>query len=179
MVQDRTGKAPAGSVGPVVSASHLASGGLPALSELEYAMTVTTHAFQRWMILAGAASGEAGLGHMDVQVLHSVYHRNREKTLSELCLVLNIEDTHLVNYALKKLEGAELVSIGKRGKEKTASVTPKGQAVCERYHEIREALLIQSVKALGLDESDVSKAAQLLRVLSGQYDQAARSAASM
>lgn len=171
--------AKSGKVGPVVSASHLASGDMPAVSELEYAMTVTYSAMQRWTVLATAASGHAGLAPMDVQVLHSVFHREREKTLSELCLVLNIEDTHLVNYALKKLEGMGLVVTGKRGKEKTASVTDEGRKACERYHEIREALLIESVKALGFDAEEVSKAARLLRVLSGQYDQAARSAASM
>jgi predicted MarR family transcription regulator len=167
------------SIGPVVSASHLASGKMPALSELEYAMGVTSTAAQRWMVLGTAASGYPGLTAMDVQVLHSVYHREREKSLSELCLVLNIEDTHLVNYALKKLDGLGLVQTGKRGKEKTASVTSEGRAACERYHEIREALLVESVRALGLDAVEVSRAARLLRVLSGQYEQAARSAASM
>jgi len=166
-------------VGPVVSASHLASGKMPALSELEYAMTVTMSAAQRWMVLGTAASGYPGLTPMDVQVLHSVHHREREKSLSELCLVLNIEDTHLVNYALKKLEGLGLVETGKRGREKTAKATDAGKDACERYHATREALLVESVKALGLDEAEVSRAAQLLRVLSGQYEQAARSAASM
>ncbi len=166
-------------VGPVVSASHLARGRLPALSELEYAMTVTMNAAQRWMVLGTIASGQAGLAPMDVQVLHSVYHREREKSLSELCLMLNIEDTHLVNYALKKLENAGLITTGKRGKEKIAQVTDEGRNACQRYHEIREALLIESVKAMGLDEGEVSRAARLLRALSGQYEQAARSAASM
>ncbi len=94
-------------VGPVVSAAHLASGKMPALSELEYALTVSVNAFHRWMTRASAAAGLAGLTPTDILVLHSVHHRGREKTLSDLCLVLNIEDTHLVNYALKKLESLE------------------------------------------------------------------------
>jgi len=167
------------SVGPVVSAAHLASGAMPALSELEYAMTVTTHAAQRWMVLGTAASGLSGLSAMDVQVLHSVFHRERAKSLSQLCLVLNIEDTHLVNYSIKKLEGLGLLKTGKRGKEKTAEITDAGAKACKRYHEIREALLIDAVHSLGLDIQEISKAAALLRVLSGQYDQAARSAASL
>jgi predicted MarR family transcription regulator len=166
-------------IGPVVSAAHLASGAMPAISEVEYALTLTTNAFQRWTVRCTAASGYPGLAAVDVQVLHSVHHRGREKSLADLCLVLNIEDTHLVNYALKKLEAMGLVFTGKRGKEKTAGITEKGIAACEKYHTIREALLIEGIKALGLDMKEISRAATLLRALSGQYDQAARSAASL
>ena len=166
-------------VGPVVSAAHLASGKMPALSELEYALTVSVNAFHRWMTRASAAVELAGLTPTDILVLHSVHHRGREKTLSDLCLVLNIEDTHLVNYALKKLESLDLISIGRRGKEKTAVISEKGAVACERYHAIREALLIESVQAIGIDSAEISRAATMLRALSGQYDQAARSAASL
>lgn len=166
-------------VGPVVSANHLASGAMPALSEVEYALTLANNAFQRWMVLAGTAAGLEGMTAMDVQVLHSVHHRERAKTLSELCLMLNIEDTHLVNYALKKLEVNRLVTTGKRGKEKTVEITEAGSRICSRYHEVREALLIESVQTLGFDPLELSRAASLLRALSGQYDQAARSAASL
>ena len=166
-------------VGPVVSAAHLASGAMPALSELEYAMTLTSNAMQRWTVLGTAASGHPGLTAMDVQVLHSVHHRQRPKTLAELCLMLHIEDTHLVNYAIKKLEALGLLTTGKRGKEKMVEITALGADACGRYHEIREALLVESIRTLGLDQKEISQAAQLLRILSGQYDQAARSAASL
>ncbi|MCY1563066.1 hypothetical protein D9M68_1005480 [compost metagenome] len=56
---------------------------------------------------------------------------------------------------------------------------PEGEAACRRYREVREALLVSSVKALKFDEAQVGKMAALMRVLSGQYDQAARSAASL
>ncbi|MFZ1813875.1 MAG: winged helix DNA-binding protein [Rhizobiaceae bacterium] len=165
--------------GPVVSASHLASGAMPALSEMEYALNVTVNAWHRWMVRAAAASGTPGMTAMDVLVLHQVNHRGREKTLADLCLVMNIEDTHLVNYAIKKLSAQGLVKTGRRGKEKTVAITSAGMAACETYHELREALLIGSIKSLGLDEAEISRLAALLRALSGQYDQAARSAASL
>ncbi|MCF6321020.1 MAG: winged helix DNA-binding protein [Rhizobiaceae bacterium] len=168
-----------GNVGPVVSAEHLATGAMPALSEIEFALNITNNAYQRWMVRAAAAGGFGGLAANDILVLHSVNHRDREKSLADLCLVLNIEDTHLVNYSIKKLAGLGLVKTGKRGKEKTAVITEKGQGACERYREIREALLVESVKSLGLDEREVSRIAAVLRALSGQYEQAARSAASL
>lgn len=168
-----------GDIGPVVSAAHLARGAMPALSEMEFALTVANNAFQRWIVRGTVASGQPGLAAIDIQVLHSVQHRGRGKSLADLCLVLNVEDTHLVNYAIKKLAGLGLVATGKRGKEKIISITDKGIAACERYHEIREALLVESIKALGLDAAEISRAATLLRALSGHYDQAARSAASL
>jgi predicted MarR family transcription regulator len=166
-------------IGPVVSAQHLASGAMPALSEIEFALNITNNAYQRWMVRAAAASGFAGLAPNDILVLHSINHRGREKTLADLCLVLNIEDTHLVNYSIKKLASIGLIKTGKRGKEKTAMITDNGKAACERYREIREALLVESVKSLGLDESQISHIATVLRSLSGQYEQASRSAASL
>ena len=166
-------------VGPVVSAAHLASGAVPELSELEYAVIIAGNAMQRWYVRCMAASGLGGLTAMEVQVLHSVNHRDREKTLADLCLVLNIEDTHLVNYAIKKLAEQRLVATGRRGKEKTVKITRQGAQACQAYQRIREALLVESVRALGLDRAEMSKAARLLRAVSGQYDQAARSAASL
>ncbi len=166
-------------IGPVVSASHLASGAMPAMSEMEFALTVVNNAFSRWMVRCTQATGYPGLAPVDILILHSVNHREREKTLSDICLVLNIEDTHVVTYAVKKLVGLKLVKSGKRGKEKTVTITVEGAAACEKYRDIREALLISSIKAMGLDEEEVSRVAGMLRALSGQYDQAARGAASL
>lgn len=166
-------------VGPVVSAAHLATGAMPALSEIEFAVTMMVNAYHRWMVRCMAAAGSEGLGPLDVLVLHSVNHRGRAKTLSDICLVLNIEDTHTVTYALKKIEKAGLITSGRRGKEKTAAITKKGEAVCLEYRRLREALLAQPMKALGLDEGELSRLAATLRLVSGHYDQAARAAAAM
>ena len=166
-------------VGPVVSSAHLAAGAMPALSEVEFAVTMMVNAYHRWMVRAMTAAGHPGMAPLDVLVLHSVNHRGRPKTLADICLVLNIEDTHTVTYALRKLEAAGLVSTGKRGKEKTASITAAGEAACLEYRRIREALLVGPVKTLGLDEAELSRLAAVMRSVSGHYDQAARSAAAM
>ena len=166
-------------VGPVVSASHLAEGAMPALSEMEFALTVMGNAFERWIVRCMAAAGFPGLGHVDVLILHATNHRSREKTLADLCMMFNIEDTHVVTYALKKLESLGLIVTGRRGKEKTVKVTAAGADACCRYRDIREALLVSSIKTLKFDEGELSRIASLMRALSGQYDQAARGAASL
>lgn len=170
---------PSEDLGPIVSSGHLAAGAMPALSEFEFAMSMTVHAFHRWMVRGMAAAGMADLSPLDVLVLHNVNHRAKPKRLADICLVLNIEDTHLVNYALKKLERLKLLRSGRKGKEKTVTVTPAGEEACRRYAHIREQLLVKSVLATGLDPVRLSEIAAAMRSLSGQYDQAARAAASL
>ncbi|MDZ5698149.1 MULTISPECIES: winged helix DNA-binding protein [Phyllobacteriaceae] len=165
------------SIGPVVAAEHLAAGAMPALSEIEFAMTLMHHSFQRWMVRCMTAAGVPGLQPVAVHLLHAVAHRGRAKTLSELCMMFNIEDTHVVTYAVKKLAALGLVKSSRRGKEKTIEATEKGLEACRRYHQVREALLVDSIKRLKLDEEALSNIAATMRTISGQYDQAARSAA--
>ncbi|MCU0911904.1 MAG: winged helix DNA-binding protein [Rhodobacteraceae bacterium] len=165
--------------GPVVSSAHLARLGLPELSEVEFALTMGNHAFQRWIVRCMAAAGAPGMSPLEVLILHLVTHRERPKTLAEICLVLNVEDTHLASYAIKKLATAGLVASGRTGKEKTVAVTKAGAQLCARYGEVREVLLVGAMRQLGYDAAEVSRLAALLRALSGSYDQAARAAASL
>ena len=165
-------------VGPVVSSAHLAASALPELSEVEFAVTMMNHAYQRWITRCADAAGAPGMAPMEVLVLHMTLHRDRPKTLADLCLMLNVEDTHLVNYAIRKLKEHGLIETGRKGKEKTVAITEAGAALCRRYREVREALLIETAAAIGVDPEEMSRLAALMRALSGSYDQAARAAAA-
>jgi predicted MarR family transcription regulator len=112
-------------------------------------------------------------------VLHNIAHRAKPKTLADICLVLNVEDTHVVAYALKKLERQKLIKSGRRGKEKQVMITPEGEAACRRYAAIREELLVKSVLSMEVPGEALSSVAARMRALSGHYDQASRSAASL
>jgi predicted MarR family transcription regulator len=94
-------------------------------------------------------------------------------------MVLDIEDTHIANYAVKKLEAAGLVRTGKTGKEKMIETTDKGLDSLARYAEIRERLLVDATNASGLSQENLSGIASSLRALSGYNEQAARSAATL
>ncbi len=166
-------------VGPVVASAHLAAGAAPELSEFEFGLMMCANAFGRWIVRGMGAAGQGGLSPVEVMILHSVNHRGREKRLADLCLVLNIEDTHVVSYAIKKLSARGLVKTGRSGKEKTVSISAEGEAACLRYREIREAALVSALRETGADPVQISRLAALLRSLSGQYDQAARAAASL
>src|SRR5580704_5774140 len=136
-------------LGRVVSSAHLAAGNSPALSEFEFGLILLSHAFYRWITRCADAAGFPDLSPLDVLVLHTVNHRDKKKRLADICLVLNVEDTHTVNYALKKLERLSLVKAEKIGKEKVIGVTTKGGVSCRKYYEIRETLLVATVKSIG------------------------------
>ena len=164
---------------PIVSSAHLVSERSTELSEFEFGLNMAVNAYHRWIVHCMAAAGQDGLGTLDVLVLHLVNHREREKRLSDICFLLNIEDSHLVNYSLKKLARMDLVTAHRRGKETFHATNAAGQAACQRYGDIRDSCLIASHAALGQDNEEIGEAARMLRVLSGLYDQAARAAASL
>ena len=168
----------------IVSSAHLVSERAAELSEFEYGLILAHNAFQRWIVRCMAAAGHPDLGALDVLVLHSVSHRERDKRLADICFVLNIEDAHLVNYALKKLMKLGLVVRDKRGKEMFYATTEEGAAACQRYRAAREDCLIKAFDAFSGERSgavrdQIGEAADILRALSGLYDQAARAAASL
>ncbi|MBC8719153.1 winged helix DNA-binding protein [Ochrobactrum sp. Marseille-Q0166] len=167
------------SLGPIVSSSHLAEGGSPGMSEVEYGLILASHAFSRWMVRCMAAAGLPGLSPIEVLILHSIRHRGREKKLADICLVLDIEDTHIATYAIRKLEKAGLLTTGKASKEKTVKITEKGAEACARYREIRERLLVESTTNARPSEETLSEVAALLRFMSGAFNQATRSAITL
>lgn len=164
---------------PIVSSSHLASGRSAELSEFEFGLIIAGNAFNRWAVRCMAAAGMKDMAIIDVLVLHHINHRAREKKLSDIAFILNIEDTHVVNYSLKKLQSLGLVQTEKRGKEVLYATNEAGQEVCKKYFEIREQVLVSGLSGDGTESFELSELARFLRVLSGLYDQAARSAASM
>ena len=97
----------------------------------------------------------------------------------DIVFILNIDDAHVVNYALKKLQALGLVKTEKRGKEVLYSTNEEGQALCQRYYEIREQVLVSGLTGSGTEGPDLSELARFLRVLSGLYEQAARAATSL
>lgn len=164
----------------IVSSAHLVSEKAAELSEYEYGLIMAFNAFQRWTTRCMAAAGAPDLSALDVLVVHSVNHRDRAKRLADICFTLNVEDTHTVNYALKKLLKAGLIASEKRGKEAFYSTTEAGRALCDRYRDVREDCLVDAFQAFGnMDREDISDSARVMRALSGLYDQAARSAASL
>ena len=164
---------------PIVSSAHLVSPDSAEMSEFEFGLIVAGNAFHRWVVHCMSAAGLKDLTPLDVLVLHHVSHRVRDKRLADICFIMNIEDTHLINYALKKLQSLGVVASHKSGKEVTYAATDSGRNAVQRYRKIRESCLIDALQADDGLNKDIGDLARLLRVLSGMYDQAARAAASL
>ncbi len=164
---------------PIVSSAHLAAGGSPALSESEFGLILAVHAFDRCIVRCMAAAGVPNLSPIEVLTLHIVRHRDRPKRFADIALILDIEEIHVVGYALRKLEAAGLVSTRREGKEKFVAATAQGVDVCTRYATVREQLLVKPLRSSGPPESVLSDLGETLRTISGYYNQAAREAATL
>ncbi len=176
----RATASPASGRGPrILSSAHLAEGPASELSEFEFGLIVAHNAFTRWATRCMAAAGMPELAITDVLVLHHVRHRDRPKKLSDICFTLNYEDTHVVSYALRKLVGLGLLGSTRQGKEVLYATTDAGRALVDRYRELRGVCLLPAVTGDLGDTRTLADTAQLLRALSGMYDQAARAAASL
>ena len=91
---------------PIVSSALLVSPRSSEMSEFEFGLIVAGNAFHRWITHCMSAAGLKDLTPLDVLVLHHVTHRARNKRLADICFIMNVEDTHLINYAPKPATSA-------------------------------------------------------------------------
>ncbi|HVO86994.1 MAG TPA: winged helix DNA-binding protein [Casimicrobiaceae bacterium] len=168
--------APAPLAVPVPGEPHpfLASAQSRELSEFEFSLIILMFGFQRWVVNCMEAAQFRGLGALDILVLHAVNHRARGRRISEICMVLNIDDTHLVAYALKKLVAAALVKSTTQGRERHYETTATGDQACMAYRKVREQFLIPSLSWLSGERNVVRDAGAFMRAMTAIYDQAGR-----
>ncbi len=141
-------------------------------------MIIAYDVFSRWMTRCMAAAGNEALSPLEILVLHNVNHRGRDKRLNDICFLLNIEDTHTVNYALRKLMKMQFLTSDKRGKEVFFLASTEGDRFCEAYRDVRERCFLDGFAHLDITGDEMRDIAANLRALSRQYDQASRAAAS-
>lgn len=144
------------------------------LSEFEYGLITLMYGFQRWVQNCMGAANVHGLNALDILVMHTVNHRARGKRLAEICMVLNIDDSHLVTYALKKLAAAGLVLVTPQGRERHYETTDAGERACLEYRKVRENFLVPSLSWVSGRDGAVTDTAAFLRMMTALYDQAGR-----
>ena len=163
----------------IVSSRHLAEGEGWEASEFEFGLIIAFNAFSRWMVKCMAAAGQTDMSPLEILVLHNVNHRGRDKRLSDVCFMLNIDVTHTVNYALRKLSKAGLIESEKRGKEVFYSTSETGAKLCDAYRLVRERCFMEGLGRMDISGEELSNLGASLGALSGQYDQASRAASSL
>jgi predicted MarR family transcription regulator len=146
------------------------------LSKFEYDLITVMFGFFRWIETCMNAADVIGLNSLDILILHALNRRPKGQRLSEIGLVMNIDDTHLVAYSLKKLMNAGLVEASRMGRERIFVTTAEGDAACANYHQVREKFFIREVVKRANEFEDFEKLAVTLSNLASTYDRAGRAA---
>ena len=146
------------------------------LSDWEFAHITFSFGFVRWVEKCMEATGLRGLTALDVLVLHAVNLRARRRRVSEISMVLNVDDSHLVAYSLKKLVAAKLVQTVRDRRESRYETTPYGDEACKAYMSIRQKFLVPMVNMVANVANEMGHMATVVTILTGIYDQAARQA---
>lgn len=147
-----------------------------ALSAFEYTFNMLVFGFARWSEACMDAVNVSGLTALDILVLHAVNHRARGRRLSDICTVLNISDSYLVAYSLKKLLAAQLITAERRGRERHYSTVELGDRACLEYRRVREICLVESIFPDKASIEAIRAMTKSLSHLIACYDAASRTA---
>ena len=150
------------------------------LTGFEFSLERVMHAFYRWKATCLEAVSDTGLTGNDVSVLNTIRMKERPKSRTEIARLLNREDISNIQYALRKLLREGLIEKLDAASRKTAAyrATEAGVRVTEAYAEMRRAMLIEMTPHLTDGDRPFEDAGQLLDLMAGAYDQAARRAAT-
>lgn len=151
------------------------------LAALEFSLERVMQAFYRWKgECMAVAAGEDGLSGHDTSVLNVIRFKDRPKGLSEICRLLNREDSSNIQYAIRKLLKAGLIAKASAASRKGTSyaVTAEGRRVTEAYAALRREILLALTGSIGDSRDNLQRAAHFLDLMTGMYDQAANLAAA-
>jgi predicted MarR family transcription regulator len=155
---------------------HLAKSPME-LSETELAMAFLRvyESFSRWVINATAAINTADLSYQEILLLHAVRMQSRPRGALQIAQTLNRTDLHNVQYSLRKLEKAGLISRSRDRGNKTHlySVTEEGFRHTEAYAELRRRLLIPQLELIGGAKELLAAATRVLTLMTGIYEEQA------
>lgn len=146
------------------------------LTEFEYAAIRFYAAFQRWNEAAVCAAGGAPLTFTEASMLHVIRMQERPKSISLIGNLLNRDDIANLQYGLRKLRTLELIRTTGAANRKNYEyeVTARGRALTDRVAAIATELVFSSTRALADVEPKLVASADLLRLMTGIFDEAAR-----
>lgn len=147
------------------------------VTEVEYALMRSYEAFGRWQAECLATVVEFPASGPENALLHIIGMNDRPKSIRELAHMTNREDIPNIQYSLRKLTKNGFVSRTGSGRSGvTYEVTVLGRRVIERYTDVRSALLIDAVARVPGLSARLEHAARTLDLMTGIYEQSARTA---
>jgi predicted MarR family transcription regulator len=160
--------------------THLSRDDETAFIEFEFALHHITEAFGRWSTeLHEHVSGKI-MTVQEVSMLQVIRMKDTAKSAVEIAKYLNRTDSANVLYALRKLEKAGLIEKSPGPpRETTYQVTVAGRDVTDRYAEKRRELLLSLIDRMSQSGSMFEGVNRTLWLMSGFYEQAARTVSVM
>lgn len=148
-------------------------------TELEFALMRAFEGFGRWQSECLASVADVAATGPENAMLHIIRMNERPKSIRDLTRLTNREDVPNIQYSLRKLIAAGLVTRKGSGRSGvTYEVTEEGRRVTDDYGTLRRRLLIEAVAALPDFPERLEDAARTLNLLCGIYEQISRVAAT-
>ncbi|RMF08970.1 MAG: hypothetical protein D6763_08785 [Alphaproteobacteria bacterium] len=152
-----------------------------AVTELEYSLIRAAESFRRWQSECLAAVTGMDMSGGDNEILHIIRMKDRPKGVKEIARLMNRDDLPNIQYSIRKLQKAGLIrktSAKSRRKGVTYAATEKGAEVSEQFAQLRSSLLMGFTRNVPNMEHELENASRTLDLMSGIYEQAARTAAT-
>jgi len=160
--------------------THLSREDETAFIEFEFALHHIVEAFGRWSTeLHEHVSGRM-MTVQEISMLQVIRMKDSAKSAAEIAKYLNRTDSANVLYALRKLEKAGLIEKSPGPpRETTYQVTELGRDVTDRYAAKRRELLLSLIDRMSQSGSLFEGVNRTLWLMSGLYEQAARTVSVM
>jgi predicted MarR family transcription regulator len=159
---------------------HLAEDSIGvAMTDLEYAILRVFEAFGRWQSECLTAVSGARITGPENVLLHVIGMKGRAKTIHDVMLLTNRQDTQNVQYGLRKL--IKLGFVKKQGTARAGifyQTTEKGNKICKDYADLRAKLLLRAAKGLPRFESESKRCCLHLEAIEKIYAIVGREAAT-
>lgn len=157
---------------------HLANSSTEVLvTEFEWGVIRLYEAFARWVSTASSLLIDEDIKFAEHMILHIIRMHNRPKNSITIARMMNRDDLANLQYSLRKLEGAGLISKSKdkTGKSYSYIVTERGKQITDGYAAIRSDLLIRAIGTISDVDGRMAEMTKMISVLTGIYEEMARS----
>lgn len=147
------------------------------VTEFEWGLIRLYEAFSRWVSTTGSLMVDEDLKFTEHLILHIIRMHNRPKNSITIARMMNRDDVANLQYSLRKLEAAGLISKSKdkTGKSFSYVVTDQGKQITDGYASIRSDLLIRAISTISDIDERMSEMTKLVSVLTGIYEEMSRS----
>lgn len=157
---------------------HLANSATEVLvTEFEWGLIRLYEAFARWVQTTSSLLIDEDIKFAEHLILHIIRMHNRPKNSITIARMMNRDDLANLQYSLRKLEAAGLISKSKdkTGKSFSYVVTDKGKQITDGYANIRSDLLIRAISTIPDIDDRMAEMTKMVSVLTGIYEEMARS----